>query len=87
MEDTREIILEKLESAFRDMDAHSYNNYIDDSEYSVIFTVKELRWLYNELRLKIVVFVSTGAIALVDGLMVMQRVLQYKSLFQNIIIN
>ena len=51
MEDTREIILEKLESAFRDMDAHSYNNYTDDSEYSVIFTVKELRWLYNELRL------------------------------------
>ena len=49
MEDTREIILEKLESAFRDMDAHSYNNYTDDSEYSVIFTVKELRWLYNEL--------------------------------------
>ena len=50
MEDTREIILEKLESAFRDIDAHSYNNYTDDSEYSVIFTVKELRSLYNELR-------------------------------------
>lgn len=50
MEDTREIILEKLESAFRDMDAHSYNNYTDDSEYSVIFTVKELKLLYNELR-------------------------------------
>ena len=51
MEDTRKIKNEKLESAFRDMDAHSYNNYTDDSEYSVIFTVKELRWLYNELRL------------------------------------
>lgn len=50
MEDIREIILEKLESAFRDMDAHSYNNYADNSEYSVIFTVKELRWLYSELR-------------------------------------
>ena len=50
MEDTREIILEKLESAFRDMNAHSYNNYTDDSEYSVIFTVKELRSLYNELK-------------------------------------
>ena len=50
MEDTREIILEKLESAFRDMDTHSYNNYTDDSEYSVIFTVKELKLLYNELR-------------------------------------
>ena len=50
MEDTREIILEKLESAFRDMNAHSYNNYTDDSEYSVIFTVKELKLLYNELR-------------------------------------
>ena len=50
MEDTREIILEKLESAFRDMDAHSYNSYTDDSEYSVIFTVKELKLLYNELR-------------------------------------
>lgn len=50
MEDTREIILEKLESAFRDMDAHSYNNYTDDSEYSVIFTVKELKLLYNELK-------------------------------------
>ena len=50
MEDIREIILEKLESAFRDMDAHSYNNYTDDSEYSVIFTVKELKLLYNELR-------------------------------------
>ena len=50
MEDTREIILEKLESAFRDMDAHSYNNYTDDSEYGVIFTVKELKLLYNELR-------------------------------------
>ena len=50
MEDSKETILEKLESAFRDMDAHSYNNYTDDSEYSVIFTVKELRLLYNELR-------------------------------------
>ena len=50
MEDTREIILEKLESVFRDMDAHSFNNYTDDSEYSVIFTVKELKLLYNELR-------------------------------------
>lgn len=50
MEDLRETILEKLEAAFRDMDAHSYNNYTDDSEYSVIFTVKELRSLYNELR-------------------------------------
>ena len=50
MEDTREIILEKLESAFRDIDAHSYNNYTDDSEYSIIFTVKELKLLYNELR-------------------------------------
>lgn len=50
MEDLRETILEKLESAFRDMEAHSYNNYTDDSEYSVIFTVKELRSLYNELR-------------------------------------
>ena len=50
MEDTREIILEKLESAFRDMDAHSYNSYTDDSEYGVIFTVKELKLLYNELR-------------------------------------
>lgn len=50
MEDTREIILEKLESAFRDMEAHSCNNYTDDSEYSVIFTVKELGLLYNELR-------------------------------------
>ena len=50
MEDTREIILEKIESAFRDIDAHSYNNYTDDSEYSVIFTVKELKLLYNELR-------------------------------------
>ena len=45
----KETILEKLESAFSDMDAHYYNNYIDNSEYSVIFTVKELRWLYNEL--------------------------------------
>ena len=50
MEDTREIILEKLESAFRDMDTHSYNNYTDDSEYSVIFTIKELKLLYNELK-------------------------------------
>ena len=50
MEDTKETVLEKLESAFRDMGAHSYNNYTDESEYSVIFTVKELRWLYNELR-------------------------------------
>lgn len=50
MENLRETILEKLESAFRDMDAHSYNDYTDDSEYSVIFNVKELRWLYNELR-------------------------------------
>ena len=49
MEDSKEIIFEKLECAFRDMDAHSYNNYTDDSEYSVRFTVKELRWLYNEL--------------------------------------
>ena len=49
MEDSKETILKKLEAAFRDMDAHSYNNYTDDSEYSVIFTVKELRWLYNEL--------------------------------------
>ena len=45
----KETILEKLKSAFSDMDAHYYNNYIDNSEYSVIFTVKELRWLYNEL--------------------------------------
>lgn len=45
----KETIIEKLESAFCDMDAHSYNNYTDDSEYRVIFTVKELRWLYNEL--------------------------------------
>ena len=52
MEDLKETILEKLESAFRDMDAHSYNNYTDDSEYRVIFTVKELRWLYNELSQK-----------------------------------
>ena len=50
MEDSKETILEKLESAFRDIDAHSYNNYTDDSEYSVIFTVKELKLLYNELR-------------------------------------
>ena len=49
MEDLKETIIEKLESAFSDMDAHSYNNYTDDSEYRVIFTVKELRWLYNEL--------------------------------------
>lgn len=50
MEDSKESILEKLESAFRDMEAHSCNNYTDDSEYSVIFTVKELRLLYSELR-------------------------------------
>lgn len=49
MKDLKEAILEKLEGAFRDMEAHSYNNYTDDSEYSVTFTVKELQWLYNEL--------------------------------------
>lgn len=49
MEDNKEAILEKIESAFRDMDSHSYNNYADDSEYSVTFTVKQLRWLYGEL--------------------------------------
>lgn len=39
----------KLESAFSDMDAHSYNCYTDDDEYSVTFTVAELKWLYEEL--------------------------------------
>ena len=49
MEDNKEAILKKIELAFRDMESHSYNDYTDDSEYSVMFTVKELRWLYNEL--------------------------------------
>ena len=49
MENLKETIFKKLESAFRDMDDHSCNNYTDDSEYIIIFNVKELRWLYNEL--------------------------------------
>ena len=49
MEDSKETLLEKLESDFREKDDYSYKKYTDDSEYRVIFTVKELRWLYKEL--------------------------------------
>lgn len=49
MDEQKETIKEKIECAFSDMDAPSYNNYTDDSEYSVTFTVAELRWLYEKL--------------------------------------
>lgn len=49
MDNQKETIKEKLECAFSDMDAHSYNDYTDDSEYIVTFTVAELKWLYEEL--------------------------------------
>lgn len=39
---------EKLISAQDDMDAHSYNSYRDDDEYSILFTVKEIQWLKDE---------------------------------------
>lgn len=45
----KEEILDKLHDAFCDMDAHSYNGYIDASEYSIRFTVAQLKWLYYAL--------------------------------------
>lgn len=48
MDEDKETIKEKLECAFADMNAHSYNCYTDDSEYTIRFTVKELKWLCEE---------------------------------------
>lgn len=42
-------IIEKIESAICDMDAHSYNCYTDDSEYSLHLTVGEINWLLEHL--------------------------------------
>lgn len=42
-------LLRKLLSAQDDMDAHSYNSYRDDDEYPILFTVKEIQWLKDEL--------------------------------------
>ena len=42
-------IIEKLKSAICDMDAHSYNNYTDDSEYLMYLSVKEINWLLEHL--------------------------------------
>ena len=47
--EARETVKEKIEYAMEDMSAHSYNNYTDDSEYTMCLTVKELNWLYDEL--------------------------------------
>ena len=45
----KESIIEKLLSAQDDMDTHSYNSYRDDDEYPILFTVKEIQWLKDEL--------------------------------------
>ena len=49
MEDLKKSIIEKIEAAFADMDAHSYNGYTDESEYILTLTVAELRWLNENL--------------------------------------
>lgn len=46
----KDTILDKLESAFADMNAHSYNDYADDSECVIRLNVKELNWLYEQIR-------------------------------------
>lgn len=45
----KETILKIIEDNFADMSAHSYNGYTDDSERYLPLTVKELKWLYEEL--------------------------------------
>lgn len=42
-------VREKIENAFADMSAHSENEYTDKSEYSITFTVEELKLLCEEL--------------------------------------
>lgn len=49
MKDLKKSIIEKIESAYADMDAHSYNGYTDESEYQITLTVAELRWLNEQL--------------------------------------
>lgn len=49
MDELKESIKEKIEGAFADMSAHSDNGYTDESEYIVVFTVEELKWLSEEL--------------------------------------
>lgn len=49
MDELKETIKSKIEDSFIDMDAHSYNCYTDDSERIFTLTVKELKWLYEEL--------------------------------------
>lgn len=44
-----ESIIDKLQSAQADMDAHSENEYKDDDEYPIYLTVAEIRYLINKL--------------------------------------
>lgn len=45
----KEEIISILEDDIIDMEAHSYNNYIDNDKRNICMTVRQIKWLHQLL--------------------------------------